>query len=71
MKIETKPLSRAEMKKVSGGVGQLYVWHCQDYAGGPYISVACSSGDPAGRPNCPEYACINTGVTCTTATGCS
>jgi hypothetical protein len=65
-----KKLSREEMKSISGGI-ILHIWHCQDVPGGPYISVACSSGNPAGRPNCPEYSCFDTGVSCSTATGCS
>jgi len=71
MKNELKPLSRAEMKEIKGGVTQYLLWHCQDVAGGPYISVGCSTADPAGRPNCPEYSCYTDNVKCPSPTGCS
>jgi hypothetical protein len=57
-------LTREEMKKVSGGVGMKYIWHCQDTASSPFMTAGtCSSGDPA--VYCGEYSCINSGVTCT------
>jgi len=68
----SKKLSRDEMKLVIAGTGQLTVWHCQDVPGGPYISVACATGDPIvvfGTSHCPEYSCFNTGVACSPSSG--
>jgi hypothetical protein len=64
-------LSREEMRNVAGGTGQLTNWKCQDVKNGPYISNACAYADPAGGPNCPEYACMPDGTCSTPTNGCS
>ncbi|MBB3056709.1 hypothetical protein [Mucilaginibacter gotjawali] len=64
MKKEMKPLSRAEMKKVTGGVLMKYIWHCRDTATSDYmIAGTCASSDPSAF--CGEYSCLNSGVVCT------
>jgi len=63
MKKLMKPLTRAEMRTVTGGVGQKYIWHCQDTpTSGFMIAGTCSDSNPA--VFCGEYSCINSGVTC-------
>ena len=63
MKTETKPLSRAEMKQVTGGMPQKYIWYCADYAGGPTGPPGtCAATNPV--TFCGEYSCYNTGVLC-------
>jgi hypothetical protein len=67
MKNLKNQLTKEEMRKIAGGVGQAYLWQCQDTATSGFFNI-CSDINPATK--CGEYYCYVTATTCPRFVGC-